>query len=45
MKLPNWPQVEKVCLEALEEIRMADPTRPVFVHAGSRLGDVFTVNH
>lgn len=26
-------------------IRKADPTRPVFVHAGNRGGDVFSVNH
>ncbi len=31
--------------EALAMIRQADPTRPVFTHAGNRVGDVFTVNH
>jgi beta-galactosidase len=30
--------------EALAMIRKADPTRPVFTHAGNRVGDVFTVN-
>jgi len=31
--------------EALDLIRKADPTRPVFTHAGNRMGDVFTINH
>lgn len=41
----QWPDTEKVAKEALEEIRKTDPTRPVFMHAGSRIGDIFTVNH
>lgn len=31
--------------EGLAAIRQADPTRPVFTHAGNRVGDVFTVNN
>lgn len=45
LKHPQWPKTEQVAKAALDEIRRADPTRPVFMHAASRLGDVFTVNH
>lgn len=45
LKHPQWPKTEEVAKQALQEIRRADPTRPVFMHAASRLGDVFTVNH
>jgi len=31
--------------EVLDMIEKADPTRPVFVHAGNRGGDIFTSNH
>ncbi len=31
--------------EALGFIKEADPTRPVFAHAGNRAGDIFTANH
>lgn len=31
--------------EGLAAIRGADPTRPVFTHAGNRVGDVYTVNN
>ena len=36
-----FPEVE----EGLALAKAVDPTRPIFVHAGGRLGDVFTVNH
>ena len=32
-------------VEALAMIKAADPTRPVFAHAGNRAGDIFTANH
>lgn len=32
-------------VEALGFIKEADPTRPVFAHAGNRAGDIFTANH
>ncbi len=41
---PQWPQTEKLAKEALEEMRKVDGTRPLFVHAGGRLGDIFTVS-
>ncbi len=31
--------------EAIKMIKEADPTRPMFVHAGNRAGDLFTANH
>ncbi len=37
----GFPEVE----EGLALAKSVDPTRPLFVHAGGRLGDVFTVNH
>ncbi len=42
---PQWPETEKIAQEAIGDIKKADPTRPAFIHAGSRLGDIFTVNH
>jgi beta-galactosidase len=45
LAFPQWPETEKIAQEALGEIKKADPTRPAFVHAGGRLGDIFTVNH
>lgn len=44
-EVPQNPASERVAREALTAIKEADPTRPVFVHAGSRLGDIFSVNH
>jgi beta-galactosidase len=47
-KLSSVPQgaaTEKIAREFMAAIKTMDPTRPVFVHAGSRLGDIFTVNH
>lgn len=44
-KVPQRPESEEIARDAMAEMKKADPTRPVFVHAGSRLGDVFTVNH
>lgn len=43
--IPQWEEVEKVAKEGLAAMKAVDSTRPYFVHAGSRLGDVFTVNH
>ena len=37
----TFPEVQ----EGLKLAKAVDPTRPIFVHAGGRLGDVFTVNH
>lgn len=37
----TFPEVQ----EGLKIAKAVDPTRPIFVHAGGRLGDVFTVNH
>lgn len=31
--------------EGLAMIRAADPTRPVFTHAGNFMGDIYTINH
>lgn len=31
--------------EGLAMIRAADPTRPVFTHAGNMMGDIYTANH
>lgn len=45
LKHPQWADTEEVAKDALEQIRKMDPTRPVFMHAASRLGDIFTVNH
>ncbi len=45
LKHPQWPKTQNVAQEALEEIRNVDPTRPVFMHAAGRIGDIYSVNH
>ncbi len=41
---PNWSERAAVGWEALDLIRAADPSRPVYSHNASALGDMQTVN-
>ena len=41
----NWRRDAEAGLDAIRRIKQVDPTRPVLMHAGGPVGDVFTANN
>ncbi|MBN8217268.1 MAG: beta-galactosidase [Spirochaetes bacterium] len=42
---PNWKRSAAYGEDAAAMIRRVDPTRPVFMHAGGPVGDIYTANN
>ncbi|MFW5831894.1 MAG: hypothetical protein ACOCVA_06560, partial [Prolixibacteraceae bacterium] len=42
---PNWQQKADAGMESIDTIKQYDPTRPVYSHHGTYVGDVHTMNH